>query len=333
MAAIILAVVLGGCTQNPDAPPEAMELRLECSGANNATAALEYSYLGSCWGHIGHHTYWLERVIEVHALNVSMFVVEAEVAGMTDGDIGIEASMDGRSWDFLAGIRYPYTGTGYTEERHPVAAHVATAPTPARFLRIHMPRSSQDGLAGYLDATNIVVRGMPSEAPPLAPPTRSDCADGVMESYFAAHPCWFGGRDEVDAGEPSHPHLGHYPTGSYYDAPSFFHTHVATGDAFVAEVRVQHWRSANQLALCTVMDEQRDLPLQPRVVVQASPDGRNWTDAASGQAEYDQALALTGSLPPGTNLVRFAAAMGPGGSHPPCHHPVAFVVESRIEPA
>jgi len=339
-------LVLAGClapgpgpATTPAPGPSAAPALLDCGGADNGTAALEMSYLGSCWGHIGHHIYLVDPPRAVARVNGSLFAVEAEVAGI-EGEplIRFEASLDGRAWAPLGTAPYPYAGSGLTEERHAIDFDFLADLVPARFVRVSMPPSTQEGLAGYIDHTRLFVHGRPVEAAEPAPRPTSDCLDGVLESFFPEHPCWFGGYDRVDealGGGPAAAHLGTYPIGSYYDSPSFFHTHylgAGVEGPFAAEARVQHWRTPNQFALCSAYGG--EAPLRPVILAQASPDGRNWTEVARAEGDYDASVTLRGEAPEGTRLVRFAAAPSPGDQeHAPCHHPVAFLVESRIDVA
>jgi hypothetical protein len=331
----LLLLLAAGCAEPPAGTAAApgpgaapVEVALDCS------RSLEVSALGSCWGHFGHHTYLLPEEMLLGRIEGNLTAVEAEAAGYAQAAIGIDVSLDGRSWTDAATVPYPAAGTGLTEERHRFAFAADLGGARARLLRIHMPLSSQEGLAGYLDASDFRLQAVPlGPAPPPEPATASDCAQGLPESFHAGHPCWFGGRDPLDGAlgqEPDTLHLAP-PTGSYYDAASFLHTHPLWGvhGPFQAWATVGHWRSANHLASCGAQG--REARLQPTVVAQASGNGTHWTEVGRATGAYGDSIPVAGSLPPGTIFVRLMATVAPGNAAAPsCHHPVGFLTHSAV---
>jgi len=345
VVAALLLLVAAGCTvptpsTSPPpagAAPEVAQLALHCGAANQS--ALEFGALGSCWGHYGHHTYLLDRPVRIEHINGTLTAVEAEVAGI-DGpaQVAFDVSTDGIAWAQIAAVDYPYSGTGLTEERHTFNFSVdASAAAAARLLRLHMPHSKQQGLAGYLDNSDLRLWGRYEAAPPPLPRHRSDCAGGIVESFFASHPCWFGGYDATDQapGSPDGYHLATKPTGTYYDAPSFLHTHAMWGvqGAFQGQAKITHFRTTNQFALCGA-EGNGDFPLHPTLLVHASTDGTHWTEVARSSGDYGAPIDVDGQLPTNTTFVRFVAAVAPGDSaDPACHHPVGLITDSRVQVA
>ncbi|MHB1262362.1 MAG: hypothetical protein ACYC2H_11685 [Thermoplasmatota archaeon] len=336
LALMAILLVLAGCA-SPSTAPDALadaerpfQVRLHCMGEDGGLMAMEASWFGSCWGHVGHHTYLLPEPVVVHAMAGTFFAVE--VTGTTVAGpavVTVQASLDGLSWTLLGEV--PYASD--VDDRNEIAFDVPTPATTARFVRVAMPPSTHDGLAGYLDHTNLTLTATAplTPVPPLQAPTTQACATAVLEAFFIEHPCWFGGRDRVDeafGGEPAGVHTDPVGTeGSYYDSPSFLHTYVVAGTqgAFDATVRVQLWR-AQQTPLCTVT-YQAAPPITPDVRAEASPDGVQWSTVAEAPGSYTDEVRLEGTIPPGMALLRFGT--GPAaGDQVGCHHPAAFLLES-----
>ncbi|MHB8634483.1 MAG: hypothetical protein ACYDBQ_11065 [Thermoplasmatota archaeon] len=333
-----LPLLVAGCMTTPTglgAPPSvALHVALHCGGPNETS--FEFGALGSCWGHFGHATYLLDPPLTVTRIEGTITAVEAEAAGIRGAPaLSIEASLDGRRWTPIASLLYPQSGTGATEERHTWAFDAPVGNASVRLLRIRMPLSTQEGLAGYLDHTDLAITGGKATLEPPAPRATSDCAQGLLESFFPTHPCWFGGDDPIDnvTGSPDAVHLGMKPKGSYYDAPSFLHTHAlwnASG-AFRANVIADSWRTTNQFALCSA-EGNGAFPVQPHVFAQASANGTTWRTVATAQGNWGAPIVLRGVLPAATAFVRFQVERAPGdATDPACHHPAGFLVASQIE--
>lgn len=337
---VFLVVALAaGCISSKEDSARPRPLVLKCDGGEGNASAFEFAYFGSCWGHVGHHLYAFDPPRLLTEVRGRIFAVEAEVAGI-DGppEISIEASLDGVNWTRFAAVPYPVTGTGLTEERHEIAVDVKGAVTPARFVRVAMPRSTQDGLAGYLDHTELDFGSaqLSSVAPPARSAAAGRCEDGLMDSFFAEHPCWFGGRDAGGGaldGALSGYHVAPRGPGSHYDSPSFFHTYAlgapAKGGVLDATVAGSHWRSPTQLASCRASEPTSD-NLAPVVLAEASADGVTWTNAGRGQGAWGERIAIGGEVPALSRFLRFVFAPNPGDDlQASCHHPVGFLTSSE----
>lgn len=311
---------------------------LHCGGKANATAAMETSFLGSCWGHVGHHTYYRPDPVTIHGIAGTVFAVEVEPAETDDAPmIHIQASLDGSEWTDIAQFEYPLgLRLLILSGRHEIAFNETTEPTPARFVRIHMPRSDLDGLAGYLDASRANVTVSPAEAAPLPERASSTCERHVMEAFFPEHPCWFGGQDNIDRHAPVDDPTGLHAAyemvdDSWWDAPSFIHTHVLgnVSGPFSAEVSAEIWRLTHHVFTCGT---QRAVEGAGGfdILAQASPDGVTWTEVGRVHAQTGQAATLSGALPEASRFLRFGTE--PAGNYDAggCHHPVAFMTSSDV---
>ncbi len=336
-AALIGALILVAGCASPQTPSTAMdaaeqpfEVRLHCMGEGGALMAMEATWFDSCWGHVGHHTYLLPDPVVVHAVAGHVFAVEVTGTAVAGASVvTLQSSLDGLDWTELGHV--PYVSDD--DDRNDLVFDIATSPTTVRFVRIAMPPSIHDGLAGYLDHTNLTLTATRPTVPvaPLQAPATHQCGSSVLEDFFPEHPCWFGGRDAVDeaaGGEPSGVHSSIVGSqSSYYDSPSFLHTYVVAGavGAFEATLRVQLWR-AQQTPLCTVTYQEAP-PVTPSVRAEASPDGVQWTTVAEAPGSYSDEVRLEGTIPPGMALLRFGTGAA-AGDQVGCHHPAAFLLES-----
>jgi hypothetical protein len=339
---IVLALLLTGCTTPLSAPaadaPAAPTVRvLACGGGPDATAALETSALGSCWGHIGHHHYFLDAPVDVHAVEGELFAVEVAPAQERDLIIAVETSGDGHAWRPLLAIMYPLgEGSG---DRHDI--HVDETPVDARdvrFLRVRMPFSELEGLAGYLDGSRFHLTVTPATGRAAAADVALDCTRAAhLEAFFAAHPCWFGGHDNLDrmspVGDPTRLHAAYEVVDdSWWDAPSFFHTYPLLGGAagpFTAQATAQIWRLTHFVITCGTAQAIDSLQAFD-VIAQASADGAAWSEVARAPTQTGEPVALGGELPDGTRFVRLAAQAGGNYDAGGCHHPVAYLTDSRL---
>ena len=342
LAALLACALVAGCSdapadEEPVAASEALStLHLACMGGEGSIPALESSYLGSCWGHIGHHTYLLPGPRVLQAVNGTLFAVEVDATNVAgEPELAVEASLDGAAWTLVGTIAYPLGQD--PSDRYQINFSFETSATPLRLLRIRMPPSQYEGLAGYLDGSDLTATVSPPEAgmalPPLPVRTAGTCGDGVMESFFPSHPCWFGGYDNVDrlaGGDPQLIHVSWDVTDpGWFDSPSFLHTYIlgeGAGGALEATARVQMWRLVHY-GICSGTDPS-NADVLPEVVIQASADGATWTEVARASGPYDQDIALAGDVPDGSRLLRFGTAPGASFDQGGCHHSLAFVVES-----
>ncbi len=337
---LLALAMLSGCTDTEGpatvaaaAAPETWELRMPCMG-DGGVPELESSFLGSCWGHIGHHTFFVDPPVALESLRGDIFAVEVtgtDVAG--EPELPVDVSLDGLAWSRVGTIPYPLGQE--TEDRYAINVSLDGSGAPFRFLRLSMPPSQYEGLAGYLDGSNLTatVSAWAGPAPPLAERRESTCSDGILESFFVEHPCWFGGYDPLDrlqGGEPTGIHVSwEVVDPSWYDSPSFLHTYFlgnGTGGVVEATARIQMWRLTHY-GTCSGRDPLA-APIQPDAVLQASPDGAAWTEVARAAGTYDDPIALSGTVPDGSRFLRFGAETSASFDSGGCHHPVAFVVES-----
>lgn len=296
------------------------------------------SALGSCWGHIGHHHYFLGDPVDLHALSGSLFAVEVAPAQEADLDIAVQTSGDGTDWRTVLTVPYPLGDD--LDDRYDIdIPETRVAAEAIRFLRVRMPFSELEGLAGYLDASRFNLTVTPAAGGPSAPAkTGGDCAASQhLEAFFDAHPCWFGGHDNLDRvspiGDPTHLHSAYEVVDdSWWDSPSFFHTYPFLGGAsgaFTAKVTAEIWRLTHFVFTCgtpAALDSLQGFD----VFASASADGANWTEVARATTRTDEAVQFAGDLPAATRFVRFAAEAGGNYEAGGCHHLVAYLTDSRL---
>src|ERR1041385_1300694 len=84
LTAAMLALALSGCLQAnaPRGPPAAeadaalRQLNLLCDAGPGGLRILESPAVAGCWGHMGHHTYFIDPPVLLHAVNGTLFAVE-----------------------------------------------------------------------------------------------------------------------------------------------------------------------------------------------------------------------------------------------------------------
>lgn len=307
---------------------------LDCVGRGGAVPSFEGAGSGRCWHHMGHHLYFLPEARALHRINGTASAVEATLSDVEDYAVLADASLDGTVWTAVLRAGYEPNDA----DRNPVEFDAAVPQVPFRFLRVYVPQSRLEGLAGYLDGSSLALTvSVPAAAlPDPAPSWSLDCRAGVLESFFADHPCWFGGYDATDGAEPDEVHAAFGPGTSYYDSPSFVHTYflgLHPGGALSGEVEVRGWRSS-QLALCARSINGVNVPVQTLVVLQTSHDGLVWADVARDYHVEGEPVLLSATVPPGTRFLRAFTGQGVGDAEGACYHSQAFVVDSRftIEP-
>lgn len=297
--------------------------------------AMESEAAKTCWMHGGHHTYFLDGVYRLDGGTGRVFSVEQQLAPPSDYEGGlhphslldVEVSMDGLEWTVIDVVPYEFlsnvsAGRAGFEMRQSLAFTLSASNETFAFLRVHNPVSLTQGLSGFLDNSRFDLE----LARVADPPSRENvtghysCMEGdVMESFFATHPCWFGGIDR-------------------YDAPSFFHTYPLGGVGAVTNVsgtvQVLPWRSDDWF-----------LPLVPEsaqvvgtlVHVQTSANGMNWTTVASVPATFGVPASFEVALPDpiDARFVRYFPDYHPRYDEyqqsAPLHHPEAFLVDSTLD--
>jgi hypothetical protein len=297
---LVVLIVLGAMP----AARGATTVAFRCDG-NGGIAAMENSYVGGCWGHLGHHTYDLDGLHRVGAVSGSVFSVEEQFSPPTEGFVVlVEGSADGLAWTQLHAM--PYVATS---ERQSIAFSFDGAGFEARFVRIRQPRSAAQGLSGYLDASRFDAELSPVDATPATAAHELSCERDVMERFFDAHPCWFGGIDR-------------------YDAPSVFHTYPLGADRPLArvagEVTFLPWR----------LDDYSSGSSRTQIAgfVQVSADGVRWTDAGRIEGSYGTPIAF--DLDTAGTTARFVRLVGEHharfASDPALKHTRGMVLSSRL---
>jgi len=187
---------------------------LRCNGGpQNAQFDMETSaFLPQCWGHIGHNTYYLgpQAWTIAHGLGRSTLLEQGFSppktinVNLTTNTV-FETSLDGVTWTPLAVAYYRMSPTD------PVARQIVSTPLgasqPFRFIRVHAPESTAEGLSGFLDASGIELALNPATvqgAPRFAGSATLTCEQDLMEDFIAAHPCTFGGYNRYDSPSALH---------------------------------------------------------------------------------------------------------------------------------
>lgn len=300
-------------------------LKLICGGdASFPYWAMEYTASkGTCWIHGGHHTYYMRGAYAFHGVHGLAYAVEQELAPSATvvnashplrAPVRVEVSLDGLAWTHVGEALYAYGPL-----RQYVWFDVDGNGEPFRFLRLHAPPSLSEGLSGYLDHSDLRIVADALVTPVAASPATSktlDCATGgVMEDFFALHPCWFGGVDR-------------------YDAPSFFHTYVAGASANLTRVNgsftLAPWRSDDFFSGAPLLSVNAT-----KAFVQVSVDGIDWTTVATVNATYGVPKSFSVALP-GTNATfvrlfpEYHANFDRWDTLAPHHHPRAYFLDSRV---
>jgi hypothetical protein len=294
---------------------------------------------GTCWMHGGHHTFFLGgETFAIHTGSTGLLVsVEQQFSPPTEFDGTdllttlnmVETSLDGQTWTGASVARYRFLNDPLTEpigleERQLISFDLVPGGAPFRYIRFQEPRSALQGLSGFLDASslNLLVEAVaPAPTPTLAHQTKAlSCADGdILEDFFAAHPCFFGGIDR-------------------FDSPSILHTYVAGDGARVERltgvVGALPWRTDDWF-----------LPLLPasaqvtgtRVFVQTSVNGIAWENVGDPVAVTYGVPANFDILIAGgrdARFVRLVPDVHPEFAHPEedaaLHHLEAFLTTSAL---
>lgn len=320
-------------------------LSLICGGRDSwDLKPLEYTASGgTCWMHAGHQTYDLGGPVTVVGGEGHVLSVEQQYSPSTEVENGttpivIETSSDGRQWDRVADVEYQFVedlGDGVIgdELRQKIQFTFESHQPNAEFFRVHEPRSTAEGLSGFLDRTKLYLFVNDTAAHPPAAPTQPatetlTCEAGdVLEDFFADHPCTFGGINR-------------------YDAPSFFHTYPLGEGAEVSSVEasaeVAPWRTDDWFLPIVVSDDPESLQAYSDQVtgselsLQVSDDGVTWQTLATAEVVYgdEQNFSVSLNEPVDADLVRLIPGRHPlfddYRSNGPLHHPDAFFVSSQV---
>lgn len=303
------------------------QLVFSCGGSERTIEAMENEYIaatgdGGCWFHTGHHTYDMGALYEVGAISGSLFSVEVEFSPpiefvAPDAALAFEGSTDGLRWTTIAPIHYALARGQEEFDRHAISFSFDAGGAVARYLRIRQPLSAAQGLSGYLDASGFTATVEPVEGPPpsLALGTRSfSCAGGIMEGFWLAHPCWFGGINR-------------------YDSPSVFHTYPIGSsvlDRVRGSVTFLPWRSDDYSGSGGSRTDVKGF-------VEVSNDGTNWTNIGTVSGQYGAPIAFDfgglGNI--GAQYVRLVCEYHKGvrgpNTNPALKHVRGFVLDSSIE--
>jgi hypothetical protein len=285
--------------------------------------AMEFSASrGTCWIHGGHHTYYMRGAYTFEGATGLAYAVEQEFAPSLDAvnlthpldaPVYLEVSLDGLAWTEVGQALY-----AYGPQRQYVWFDEPGAGQPFRFIRLRAPLSASQGLSGYLDHSDLRIAADPLVTGVAASSATSkslDCASGLMEDFFALHPCWFGGVDR-------------------YDAPSFYHTYPVGGSANLTRVKGEFtlgpWRSDDFFAGSPLLTVNKT-----KAFVQVSTDGMAWTDVATIHASYGVPQPFNVTLP-GTEATfvrlfpEYHANFDAYATLAPHHHPRAYFLDSRV---
>jgi hypothetical protein len=205
------------------------------------------------------------------------------------------------------------------QERQRVDVTASSDGAPFRYVRIHEPLSAAQGLSGYLDHSQFDVEAdivAPTPAPAPTPGERHlACGTDIMEDFFAAHPCWFGGIDR-------------------YDAASFWHTYPVGDGGDLARVRgnftLAPWRADDWTQGAPVADA-----TNVSARIQTSVDSISWTDLAIVETAYGVPTSF--DITVDHQLARFVrlfpeyhARFDQTAEFAPNHHAKAYLVDSSL---
>jgi len=316
-----------------DAP---LTLTLLCDSPDEDLRAMETSYLvEGCWGHLGHHTYFVgrDRVWHLYGGSGRAFVTEQQLAPPAEGygvvpegpavvtPVVLEVSIDGRSWQTIQWAHYTFLSLAEGTPSPQNAYFDFTADGVAfRYLRMREPLSATQGLSGYIDFSTLDLQVQPGEAveaPELAAEEGRGytCAHDILEDVWEAHPCTFGGH--------------------HWDAPSWFHTYGLGGEARldrIAGVADLAYFRPDDPGTCCGQTEQG--VLDGTMFVQTSLDGDAWDTVASVPVTYlvpvHFDVAGLGGKP--AAFVRLVSAHHPGYFEDPAlKHAEGYLLFSKLE--
>lgn len=303
---------------------------------------------GTCWFHGGHHTYFLGGPYTLEGGSGTVFSVESQLSpprslqvgtsagadvgedpsaaanGDVDAPIHVEASLQGQEWTEVGIASYDLAEAGTDGLSFPfrqrVDVQLEDVGEPFQYLRIHQPRSTAEGLSGFLDASDLTLRldeagGGPNPDPLKAPRTLT-CQDDILEDFFRAHPCTFGGANR-------------------YDAPSFLHTYPLPATTNLSEVHVDAavapWRT-DDYAL--PLFPNRTQVTETRLHVETSVDGTAWTTHAKVPIPFGVPSNATVDVGQDARFVRLHADYHPfydrAGQYPSLHHPEGYMLHSQV---
>ncbi|MDX1610743.1 MAG: hypothetical protein R3185_00130 [Candidatus Thermoplasmatota archaeon] len=309
--------------------------------------SMEWSVSGeTCWFHHGHHTYRLDAPARLLGGEGVVVSVEQQFTPPTEYEdppfktpIRIETSLDLETWEEIGVAEYrlledPREGSLGLAIRQSLQVTFEASEEPFQYVRVYNPRSSAQGLSGFLDASRLDLFTEPaSEAPAASEAARVEvtlsCEEGDhLEAFFEAHPCWFGGINR-------------------YDAPSFLHTYpVSDVPMLVGEVSgeatVLPWRSddwfepvplSNRTSAYTGWNARVN---HTNVSVQASVDGMVWRTLERFRVDWGQATTFDVILedPVPARFLRLVPdpheRFDQWRSLAPNHHPEGFLVHSGV---
>lgn len=320
LAALILLLTIGSAT--PINAGRGTTLRLRCGGDQTTPYwAMEFTASKkTCWMHIGHFFYFFGgKTFHFQRVTGTAFTVEEQLSPPTGLDpdqpgnalIYVDISMDGLTWETVG-----HGSLRLAEMRQEVRLDITGSGQPFRFLRIHNPPSSAEGLSGYLDAVSLDVQVTRGPRAPAATATTThralSCENDILEDFFTTHPCTFGGINR-------------------WDAPSFMHTYWLGGrgriNKIAGKLTLAPWRyddytKGGGSALTTL------------AVIQTSTDGVHWNTIGEVPADYGKETSFSFPLKQvAAEFVRFFPELHANFDYPAApshHHPRAYFLNSEL---
>lgn len=283
-----------------------------------------------CWAHLGQHRYVLgvDRAWQLEGGSGWVRSVEQQLAPPEDVEPGtdgvrskapVEVSIDGREWHRVGVVEYELVSasTSPVGTRQDIRFTLDGSEEPFRFFRIRQPRSSSEGLSGYLDASRIDLNLSPAGVaadPGLDEATRLTCTNDILEDVFAEHPCWYGGADRWDA--PSFVHT--YPIGP---------TNVSRIDG---QVQMAYFRPDDPGFCCNQTPEGVE---NGTLLVQVSRDAVDWRTVHRVDVTYGEETTFASPELAGleARFVRLIGTKHPGYSEDPAlKHPEGYMLDSAF---
>lgn len=318
MKRLAVLVLLLAATAQPGRATGSVQLAFACDGHPGTIGAMENEYAaltgkGPCWFHLGHHTYDMGSPYRLGHVQGSLFSVEVEYSPPTDLSpegalLAFEASSDGLAWEAIHEMTFDLA-----LDRQQIEFAFDAGSVLARYMRIRQPHSAAQGLSGYLDGSSFTIDAEPVEAifppPPGVPSASLSCANDLMERFFAAHPCWFGGVNR-------------------YDAPSVFHTYpigASTLERIAGTAVFLPWRTDDYNGSAS----RTDLV----AYVQVSSDSHHWSTVGSMTGKYGAPVAFDfqGLRGLGASFVRLVAEYHHGyRSDPALKHVRGMLLDSAL---
>jgi hypothetical protein len=355
-------------------PSDFLDLSCDEREAGLGGRAMETSFrFGNCGGHHGMQTWYVgdRGVFTLAGGDYRFMYTETSYDGPPEQNVTIEASLDGILWATIATVPINASATPVWVPNNVPDHSVRPLPAfgePFRFIRIHLDRALDGGLAGYLDGAYLglnVTSADPATVPPLpyASGLVFDCAADILEDLFPEHPCWFGDDDGAPLGrvqglpEP-------LADDGWLSSASYHHTYPVgsrvltqvSGSASAAAFRIGDHPFCSALSPGLVLDvEDPTEPILDSAVgnafvtihVQTSVDGRDWLDAGTFESPYsipfdDNALGLDDVLLPTefsfaldhqpASFVRLIAQMSPTSAlSGACERHEGYLLESELQ--